>query len=562
MRLQKRFVTIATIVVIAALFKFHVGTERIEDVEEFRGANIKEDVFGPMIAQSINSKMLTVKLNDKVYTNEDNGVYMGDDLNIMVPVDALMDGLHCSAKLYSKKKLLILQGEEQVELLTDSKIMIINGLPTEIDSAMVLKNDQPYVPIQQLQKILQFELNWDSENNTAYAESKLETSYLPEKFNLRDYHRMGKVEDQGEFGTCWAFASLSALQSSMLPEERKYFSVDHMSMRNSFSSDQKSGGEYTMGMAYLTSWQGPVFEKDDPYGDGVSPDDLEAVKHVQEIQLLEERNLQEIKDAIFKHGAVQTSLYFKQNDWRLYDSKRAAYFYDGDQPVNHDITIIGWDDTYKAERFAQRPSGDGAFICQNSWGEDFGKEGIFYVSYYDSHISSHCIAYTKVEANDNFDRIYQSDLCGWSGQLGYSDSKVYAANVYTANGDELVEAMGFYATGRNTVYELYVVPKFEGVDSLKEGWQVASGILTRAGYYTIRPQSKIKIAAGDRFAIVLKIDTPGATLPLAVECPRDNVEVDLTDGESYVSANGRKWESAEQKHNCNVCLKAYTSRID
>ena len=37
-----------------------------------------------------------------------------------------------------------------------------------------------------------------------------------------------------------------------------------------------------MSMAYLLSWKGPVLEADDPYGDGVSPAGLKAVKHVQE----------------------------------------------------------------------------------------------------------------------------------------------------------------------------------------------------------------------------------------------------------------------------------------
>ena len=39
-------------------------------------------------------------------------------------------------------------------------------------------------------------------------------------------------------------------------------------MSNSFHANQYDGGEYTMGMAYLAAWQGPVYEKDDPYGDG------------------------------------------------------------------------------------------------------------------------------------------------------------------------------------------------------------------------------------------------------------------------------------------------------
>ena len=63
-----------------------------------------------------------------------------------------------------------------------------------------------------------------------------------------------------------------------------------------------------MAMAYLTSWR-PVLEEDDPYGDGISPEGLTAVKHVQEIQILEGKNYDRIKEMVFRYGGVQSSLY-------------------------------------------------------------------------------------------------------------------------------------------------------------------------------------------------------------------------------------------------------------
>lgn len=563
MRFQKRFFLLAVLVLAAAALKFQMGSENFEVVEEFRGANIKADVFSPMIAQSVNSKTLRVTLNEQSYTNTKDGIYMNEQLNIMVPQKALEEGLRCSARIYNEEELLILQGETEIHLFLEDTKMIVDDLEVEMDTPMTKRGNTYYVPLQQLMDYLNFELSFDMESNAAVATSIMETSFLPTQFDLRDYGRLGNVADQQEFGTCWAFASLKALESSMLPEQQMSFSADHMSMRNSFSSDQNSGGEYTMGMAYLTAWQGPVLEKDDPYGDGISPDGIAPVGHVQEIQLLETKNLQEIKEAIFKSGAVQTSLYCNTHNGAYYNEETYAYCYRGTENVNHDVIIIGWDDAFPKDRFATEPEGDGAFICQNSWGTQFGDGGYFYVSYYDDNIGEHCISYCGLESADNYDRIYQSDLRGWGGQLGYNKSSLYAANVFTAESDEILTAVGFYATGRNTSYEVYVVPQFESVESLEEGFKVASGTKTRAGYYTVSFSSRITIEPGKKFAVVLKIDTPGSNRPLAVEYvePDSGVTIDLSDGESYISPNGKKWASAEETKNCNICLKAYTKKL-
>jgi C1A family cysteine protease len=64
-----------------------------------------------------------------------------------------------------------------------------------------------------------------------------------------------------------------------------------------------------MGMAYLAAWKGPVYEKDDPYGDNQTNEDLTAVKHVQEMQIIESKDYEKIKEAVFKYGGVQTSIY-------------------------------------------------------------------------------------------------------------------------------------------------------------------------------------------------------------------------------------------------------------
>ena len=92
------------------------------------------------------------------------------------------------------------------------------------------------------------------------------------------------------------------------------------------------------------------------------------------------------------------------------------------------------------------PPDDGAFLCENSWGTEFGKDGFFYVSYYDTNLCTTNLLYSDVEPADNYDRIYQTDLCGWLGQIGYGNENVWGANVYTASaGMQQICAAGFYS---------------------------------------------------------------------------------------------------------------------
>lgn len=392
---------------------------------------------------------------------------------------------------------------------------------------------------------------------------KEEEAALPSRFDYRDVGKQPALGDQGRFGTCWAFASLMAIESSLLPEESWVFSADHMSRKNSFSMEQEDGGQYAMSMAYLLAWQGPVLEADDPYGDGTSPDGLTPVKHVCEIRLLESKNYEEIKKAVYRTGGVQSSLFTNLKDYtsrdQYYNEETFGYYYSGQEKANHNVVIIGWDDHYPKENFKQQPKADGAFICQNSWGPRFGEQGCFYVSYEDTNIGDTNVLYSRIETPVLGARIYQSDLCGWIGQIGYGDESAYFSAVYQAEGSEYLTSVGFYATMPNTRYKVYAA-RAKSPEKMKLFRPAVQGSFEEAGFYTVELAEPIKLEAGEKFTVVVDIDTPGAVHPVAIEYQAPDLagQVDLTDGEGYLSSDGKNWVSAEQNQNCNLCLKAYT----
>jgi C1A family cysteine protease len=560
-----KYIIMAVILMLAVVFKFAGPSGKSEKVERFRGARLEAEIWNPMIAESINKQTLTLLVDNRELTNKEHGIFMDQQLNLMIPLSALGDSFHCSAHLYEKQKLVLEKRSDVIAFQLEEDKVRVNGKKEKIASPMTYIDGEYYVAAKTVAEKLDFNYNWDIEKNQAIAvDAAKDSKILPLQYDLRDRQRAPKIKNQGPFGTCWAFAALSAMESALLPEEEWELSPDHMTLQNGFVRRQAEGGEYTMGMAYLAAWQGPVNEKDDPYGDGVSEKGLKPVKHVQEIQLLDGKDFEKIKESVFLYGGVQTAIYSALENANAnspyYNSKTYAYCYAGAEKPNHEIMIIGWDDTFPKENFNLEVEDDGAFLCQNSWGEEFGDQGVFYVSYYDVNIGSHGVIYTGIEETDNYDQIYQSDLCGWVGQLGYNKESVYGANVYTARSAETLQAAGFYATGKETSYELYVVNHFENTDSLTQRVKVASGVLANPGFYTINFEKECQVEQGEKFAVVLQVTTPGSVHPLAIEYAADEMTagVDLSDGQGYISSGGKKWESAEDKQDCNLCLKVYT----
>ncbi len=568
MRQWGKYIIMAVILMLAAVFKFAGAGAKNEKVESFRGARLEAEIWNPMIAESINRRTLTLFVDNRELTNKEHGIFMDQNLNLMIPLSALGDSFHCSAHLYEKQKLVLEKRSDTIAFQLEEDQVQVNDKKEKIASPMTYIDGEYYVSAKTVAEKLNFNYNWDIEKNQATAvDAAKDSGILPLQYDLRDRQRAPEIKNQGPFGTCWAFAALSAMESAMLPEEEWELSPDHMTLQNGFVRRQAEGGEYTMGMAYLAAWQGPVNEKDDPYGDGVSEDGLKPVKHVQEIQLLDGKDFEKIKESVFLYGGVQTAIYSALEDANsyspYYNHETYAYCYAGAEKPNHEIMIIGWDDTFPKENFNLEVEDDGAFLCQNSWGEEFGEKGVFYVSYYDVNIGSHGVIYTGIEEADNYDHIYQSDLCGWVGQLGYNKESVYGANVYTAQSAETLRAAGFYATGKETSYELYMVNQFEDTDSLSERVKVASGTLANPGYYTIEFEKECQVEQGEKFAVVLRVTTPGSVHPLAIEYAADEMtaNVDLSDGQGYISSGGKKWESAEDKQDCNLCLKVYSQNI-
>ena len=97
---------------------------------------------------------------------------------------------------------------------------------------------------------------------------------------------------------------------------------------------------------------------------------------------------------------------------------------------------------------------------------------------------------------------------------------------------------------------------------MNERIPVAAGKLSNAGYYTIDFDQDIAVKAGNKYAVVVYLKTPGATHPMAIEYDSGSKFLDniiLDDGEGYISYTGSEFINVKDKQECNLCIKAFTN---
>lgn len=398
---------------------------------------------------------------------------------------------------------------------------------------------------------------------------------LPVSYDLRTLNRVTPVRDQNPYGSCWAFATYGSLESYLMPASGQFnFSENNLMRLHGFDLGLDCGGDDLMSTAYLSRWSGPVLESEDPYS-STATHGLSAAKHVQKVEWIPQ-DISAIKQKIMKSGAVYTHMYWEDDPYgsntlqsnlepvqsSYYTSTTNAYYYPGEELINHAVALVGWDDNFSRNNFNSTPPGDGAWIVKNSWGTGFGDDGYFYLSYYDTYSGYNAVAFHNAESADNYDRVYQYDDLGLVDSLGYEivDSAI-GANIFTADNSESLVAISTYALAQDTFFIVNIYTGVSHNNPVSGSLQLTqTESVSNAGYYTIDLNEPVHLTGGERFSIVILYITPDYNYPVPLELAVEDYSSDATanPGESYVSFDGESWEDLGIAFSANVCIKAFT----
>lgn len=410
-----------------------------------------------------------------------------------------------------------------------------------------------------------------------------------------------KVKDQESTGQCWAFATTTAIESYIKKQDNLTYTfsprhIEYSSTReflnnqiNDYGYDRSlgSGGHFYMSSNYLVNGYGPISENEMPFENNENKIDINAIKNkttlvdVNDVVLnyndevgvkCTAPQIQEIKELIYKNGAVLTTT-FMTEEKTYYSVNNSAYYYNGNEDINHAITLIGWDDNYSRSNFSSqtRPSSNGVWIVQNSYGTTFGKNGYYYISYEDVHICDFYMSIDEVdyEVEDNS---YVLDKLGFNYFLGYQDAKKsyttgYAMNVFTKEKKkENLKEITFATNGSGNYTIYYKAGKATENTTISTMTKIGSGRVEYAGYVTHKLEKELLIDANTtNFSIAIYYDMDTSTMPIPISAAVSPLYKNITtsSGVSFISSNGSSWEDLHKRKTPGIAsIKAFTDNVD
>lgn len=437
------------------------------------------------------------------------------------------------------------------------------------------EKQEQLAPIENLSEIPEEEMETEALET---LEEKVRASSYPSVYDLREYATPVKNQISE---TCWSFATIAAGETNLIMNDSRYtpqnLDLDEMHLAyhsfcpnlsdplNNITGDYNYfldydwsnysdiGGSPIIAAMTLSQWKGAAAQ-------GTEPEESNAFNSNESILTGFASNISKstqsnVKLALQKYGPLVLTYNMKET---YYNSETAAYFYPGSiGSVNHAVTIVGWDDNYSKENFlfSSKIEEDGAWIVKNSWGDTWGDQGYFYLSYEDAVFnagsSSGSLIACELRSADTYDHNYQYDGTANSYNFRTLSRGDSVASVYQVKGNpdgrELLRAVGFY------FYNVQREVRVQIYKNLKDKGNPSSGILAYdsakygnwqnlfRGYDTYELEEPVILPEGTWYAIVITSTGSQPLNYLVEETTEGSIygyHADIQPGQSFTRAAG------------------------
>lgn len=443
----------------------------------------------------------------------------------------------------------------------------------------------------------------DRNGNTVYdntfSDQTTETETditIPAEYDARNDGIVTSVKNQASTGACWAFAAISAAETSALKKglaDSADYSEAHLTWfgLRSLSDNEDDpthgdgifcdspytdGGNWVRSVFALARWSGVQQEENAPFsgfpeamGNYDESERYTSYAHLQNSQVIPEEDETGIKKAILENGSITVSYYHTPTFLNSSDNG-TTYYQNRVTNTNHTVTVIGWNDNFSKDNFRYTPESDGAWLVKNSWGEYWGDGGYFWISYCDTSLS-YFVTY-DMESADNYDNNYQYDGFGYKGWAYITgETTMSMANVFTADSLEELKAVSFHTVQNDVDYTVSIYSNLDEDGNPTDGKlrTVQTGHLDYRGYFTVELDKPVTIKQGTRYSVVVNITVPegyNACIPLEYPEGYDGAHERSyhgEEGQSYftVGEDYSQWTDSVKEGYNNVCIKAFTDEL-
>lgn len=422
---------------------------------------------------------------------------------------------------------------------------------------------------------------------------------LPKRYDARDDSLITGVKNQYSTGSCWAFAAVSAAETSMIKKgfgtsastdyseaHLTWFGLRTVSNTKKDSargdgitspSPYTDGGNWVRSVFALARWSGVQKEENAPFyafpvlmGNYDESERYNSYAHLQNSSYIKADDTDSIKQAILDNGCV-TASYYSTTSFYTKSADGYCYYQNKVTNTNHTVAVIGWDDNFSKDNFKTTPGTDGAWLIKNSWGTAWGDGGYFWLSYCDTSLS-YFITY-DMERADNYDNNNQYDgfgYKGWAYQNGADTMSM--ANVFVTDCSQLLKAVSFYTVQTDVSYivEIYKDIPEGGTPTDGELVSYKTGHIKHRGYTTVELNNQVVLPKSTRYSAVVTVCVPegyNACIPLEYPEGFDGAherEYYGETGQSYLTLfrDFEMWHDTVELGYNNVCIKTFTDNLE